>query len=646
MKRLIVYSIIGLMLTACSDRELTTENIDNVPAESSFLSVSIVASGTTGTRAATELPNGDYENEGGYYRDGTNAENYVNEVLFLFFNDAGEPALAFKNETSGSYQTYFLWNVTEENNENTDEDHDTTVEKILNETIHISVPHNQAKPTQLFAVINPTAEHKTSLISKKLSELTDIVEDYEFDENNQNAKLSEKGTFVMTNSVYYKDTDSGKNIIYTTKIDKYYDTEKEADENPVYVFVERVLARIDLQININNSTANRKEGTDANGDKFYYYYTGTTLPDGETVDGTTYEKGEPIYVRFLGWNVFDTPNKSRLIKNIGDASWDNTGFFRNGLPWNSVDFHRSFWAINPAKERFAYRKGSLVPEANLDTETGNADKTFETWYANNNHVPAPDDEKDYVTAYFQENAAPLEANATSTDKVYGQAYIEGAPVTPSKVIIAAQLVDANGKPRELAKWAGKFYGSWDGLATQFCNGELDLYYVEKPASESDHSTVLHKIKPEHLAYKASNDSYKVTVVLSEEGEKVTWYRGENIDTESDFDESAALTAEQVNNYIKSITGENTVMVWKNGYTYFYFTIRHLGYDEKSPAYYGVVRNHIYDATVSKVSGLGTPVSDPNSTITVTPPDEDTGILAAQVRILSWRLVTQSYELDW
>lgn len=622
MKKLAIFSVVWMLLAGCSDRELMTGKQDDVPAESSFLSVSIVASGA-GTRAADE----EYGKEEGKYKDGTAAENYVEKVLFLFFDKDGKPTEAFKNG-SNPYQTYYLWNVSQTTNDEAGQDHEGTVEKILKENIRIAVPHGQAKPAQLFAVVNPTDNYTSELVGKTLDQLKEIVNDYE---TYNNTSLSKKGTFVMTNSVYYESTGENKEIIYTTKIKEsdYKDDAEEAAKNPVIVYVERVLARIDLKIDIDN-TQNRKEGKDEKG-TFYYYYTGKTIEDGTT----GYTDGEDIYVRFLGWNVFDTPSKSRLIKSIGDASWDKSNFFGNGLPWNSPDFHRSFWAVNPAADKFVYKKGSIVPEANLDKD-GNEDEIFKDWYANNNKVPAPGDKPDYVTAYFQENAAPFEA-------------VESAPVKPSKVILAAQLVDKDGKPRELAKWAGKYYPSWNSLATQLCNGVLDLYYNAGTTTDATGTTTTyHKIKPEHLAYTPSDkSSYKLTVSLADEAKGLTWYKvKDGVTGTPGVNDLKEVTNIEANTYIETITGDGTVMLWSQGYTYFYFTIRHLG-ETDTPAYYGVVRNHIYDATVKSVKGLGTPVSDPNDTITdVTPPDEETGILAAQVRILSWRLVTQSYDLNW
>ena len=74
-------------------------------------------------------------------------------------------------------------------------------------------------------------------------------------------------------------------------------------------------------------------------------------------------------------------------------------------------------------------------------------------------------------------------------------------------------------------------------------------------------------------------------------------------------------------------------IWKNGATYFYFDIEQFG--NKA----GVVRNHLYDTSLTKIAGLGTPVYNPDEDIIPEKPvDEDTYI-AAKVKILSWRLIT-------
>ena len=96
----------------------------------------------------------------------------------------------------------------------------------------------------------------------------------------------------------------------------------------------------------------------------------------------------------------------------------------------------------------------------------------------------------------------------------------------------------------------------------------------------------------------------------------------------------------INGKLADKTVVDRALVWKNGMTYYYYVIKHLGNQE------GVVRNHIYDTTVTKIAGLGTPVYDPEEVIYPEKPDENDHYIAAQINILSWRLVKNNYELKW
>lgn len=84
-------------------------------------------------------------------------------------------------------------------------------------------------------------------------------------------------------------------------------------------------------------------------------------------------------------------------------------------------------------------------------------------------------------------------------------------------------------------------------------------------------------------------------------------------------------------------------------TYYYFPIQHLGHmgkDGKNYGKNGVVRNHIYDSTITKLYGLGTPVYNPDETIYPEKPEDNDSYIAAQIKILSWRLVNNNVELEW
>lgn len=82
-------------------------------------------------------------------------------------------------------------------------------------------------------------------------------------------------------------------------------------------------------------------------------------------------------------------------------------------------------------------------------------------------------------------------------------------------------------------------------------------------------------------------------------------------------------------------------VWKDGYTYYYFDINHFG--DKI----GVVRNHIYDADIQTLAGLGTPVYNPDEIIYPEKPvDTDDSFIAARINILSWRVVNSDININW
>ena len=77
-------------------------------------------------------------------------------------------------------------------------------------------------------------------------------------------------------------------------------------------------------------------------------------------------------------------------------------------------------------------------------------------------------------------------------------------------------------------------------------------------------------------------------------------------------------------------------------TYYYYEIKHLqGSDE-----IGVVRNHIYKTTITNIAGLGTPVYNPGDVIYPEKPEDNAHYIAAEINILSWRVVKNNYNLEW
>ena len=85
--------------------------------------------------------------------------------------------------------------------------------------------------------------------------------------------------------------------------------------------------------------------------------------------------------------------------------------------------------------------------------------------------------------------------------------------------------------------------------------------------------------------------------------------------------------------------------WNTGFTYYYFDVHHLGLPG-SFGYNGIVRNHLYEAVVTSLYGYGTPVPDPDEIIIPQAPEYEEILLAAQIRILEWRVVRSTYDLEW
>jgi hypothetical protein len=80
-------------------------------------------------------------------------------------------------------------------------------------------------------------------------------------------------------------------------------------------------------------------------------------------------------------------------------------------------------------------------------------------------------------------------------------------------------------------------------------------------------------------------------------------------------------------------------------TYYYADIRHLGRKD-SAAEYGVVRNHVYKVNIATITGLGTPVYDPNVDVDIPERPKDMhSYVAAEVRILSWKVVKNEYNVE-
>ena len=621
MKKLLTsVALLGLMAVGCTNNDEVPGNMPNnstpdMSEEASYISINILTPGSAGGRAA-EAP--------GEYEDGTDVENKVNSIRFYFFDSQKAPAPVKKNPDKTAaqgkdvYDNYYDYVLV--GNEVADDNTSNTIEKTITVNLTLNV-NSKNPPVYVVAVINPTDD--ALLDDASISTLGAVSSNFlpgtvDKDED-ISGNSTYQGKFVMSNSVYAKGTDE----INYSDITKLCKTAEDAlkEENKTVVYVERVAARLDLTIGKTDSSKLKSVADDAN-------YTGTDKNSGLVFNtGTSYklynastdQAAEQVYVKFKGWQVTATPTKSNLIKDI-DPSWSDDLFGATGgtvkEPWNADAYYRSFWAINP----------TLVGAENKAT-TATTDYQFYTY----NEINLPFGTDKPATLYIHENAAK---NETGVNSVWTN--------HETKVIVAAQLVDKSGAPLTLVEYGFKYYPKDDLL--QYFADQLDIY--SKGSATSNDST---KLAVTDLMYKTQaqyiNDAgvevpggYFTYVALSTNGAGKTWYlKGKALG-----DEAAVNT--YINNYLDS-----RLLLWENGQTYYYFTIVHLGSgtdDAPGTGYYGVVRNHIYKSDITNVVGLGTPVLDSDEIIYPEKPNRDGSILAANIKVLSWRVVSQGYEFSW
>lgn len=617
-KLLYAIPVLGMLISSCASDEPVKGN--GSPADvqvTNYLTVNIVPTLSPGTRADGDNTAGDKQ---GTYADGTDSENQVNSIRFFFFDENGDgaPVSVVTEGDQNKSVSYIDW--IHYDSELGAGDKDNTVAYTVTATLGLTIPDGVDTPEKLIAVINPspnvTGLTGTGTYGPTIGEVQNALANYE-------AGLTDNN-FVMSNSVYVNTAGtSNETVNYTSLVPatdaaSYFQSSIEAAQaNPVTVYVERVVARLDLKIGIQNPV---------NG----YYPVLKKVAGGEDmqveidVDGDG--EAEKIYVKFLGWNVTTTPDQSYLVKKV-NPDWTSAQLFgaTSQWLWNSMDFHRSFWAINP--ETFNYQYGNFGLEKDKNV-TGN----FQPAQAN----PMPTG-NEWASTYMLENASPYDETPLK-------------PAKPTQVILAAQLVTEDGEPVLLAEWGYNKY-TQDGLLAYLVNNIISKGNFWKQTSDNSYA----KLMPGDLTYISAAqrfpdetlpdnvESYYSYVVVKTTEPATKWFQWNGEGEEPTTETLTEVNDSFINDYI--LTNVGYTMMWNSGYAYYYFDVQHLG-EENSPAFYGVVRNHVYQSTVKSLYGFGTPVCDPSEIIIPEAPKYEEVILTAEIKILQWRVVSSDYTLEW
>lgn len=588
----VLASALMLMVASCSSEDVAGGDAQNGKGATSFLAVNIE---NVGSAPASRS----YDQGGGTYEDGTDAESKINKVRFYFFNGDGTPYLLVNNDANKQPVNFLDQDVIE----NDGEDHDHTAETKTKAMLVLN-GETKAVPASVIAVINPDALDNNTLHSgtMTLSELRTSATGSKFYDNTNG--------FVMSNSVYES---AGQDVCSTPVANSVFATSEEALKAPVDIYVERVNAKVNAKIDADYVRTNETEKAwSKNAEGKYQINVGnidvTTYAENTNATPTT--KTYPVYAVVQGWQLADANGKAEVCKQI------NTSWYAGELgisPWTTSDYHRCFWS-----KSVPFTQGAQ----------GGA-----------NHPVNPKFEDIKLSLSDEYSTTPVYTLPNTPDKVITNPTTSLNTLT--KLIVAAKLVykDGNGdyKPAQICQYRGLTYLGEEAVKKQIVGGFAR--YFKKTTTES--GDVYKSIEASDIAFKtvvpgspesSEVKNYEVVATLASTVGDLYVKNGDAWTIASKDDVNAALAKETVQ--VRSTDGA----------TYYYTPIKHLGGEGKLGEY-GIVRNHSYQVTIQNIKGFGTPVYDPKKEIDPMIPSDENTYLAASIKVLSWRVVSSKVDLD-
>lgn len=320
------------------------------------------------------------------------------------------------------------------------------------------------------------------------------------------------------------------------------------------------------------------------------------------------EDGEPdVYAKILGWAVTRTADKSNLLKDI-DPAWDDMTL---GFTWNDEPFHRSYWATTST---------TVTLEKKSQDEIINDQKPTTPEGATNISV----------RRYCQEN--------TKKDE-------------HTEVVVVAQLVNKEGNPNPIYKYFGEEHDSEKDILTLIANKYNNVYYTRTGGTslsgggteyEYESFITTDNIHFEATTPETGGEDYEAIAQLDDDALNGVTIYIENPEYNGENEKYIELADAEAT--INEELAKNPAQIAKEGYVYYYTPIKHLG-TTGSTGEYGVVRNHIYDVTITDIKGYGTPIFDPNKDIDTTHPSNEEVYIAASINVLSWRVVSSNVTLE-
>lgn len=550
----------ALMMTVMSCS--SSDDLNGGGADANDKSYLAIRINNVGSVAGSRATTAEYEN-------GTAGENHIESVRFYFFNSDGTPYILKNNGQSTGK------NWLEKNSDlNTENKQNPNVSMISNPLLVIE-GNTGASPAVMIAVINPN-----SLDGDKLGDGAKTLDEVKRTSIFSQFYTTDNKNFVMSNSTFVA---NGVEKCASVVTGHVATDAVAATGNPVDLYVERVVAKVQPTIDATYATADGRKWEKINGQ--------------DAMKVGVYGNND-IYAVVDGWGVADEDGKAELVKQV-DTKWNDE--YLGISVWTSPDYNRCFWTSSVA---FAAGTGA---EGNVPVNHSYND------FANHKLTDC---------AYTLPNA-PTSVNA------------DPYASTLTKMVLATHLVYKDGadyKNAEICQYRGQQYLHVEDVKTAVANNFAD-YYIKKGDTRT-------KLQPSDIDFttKATGiKDYQVVATLR------TLAADETLQKKTGTTEEASSYTDVTN--FQNLMNKETAQIRKDGKAYYFIPIRHLGTDPTKVGYYGIVRNHVYSINIQNMYGFGTPVYDPDKTIDPTIPSNDATYLAARINVLSWRVVKYNADLD-
>lgn len=304
-----------------------------------------------------------------------------------------------------------------------------------------------------------------------------------------------------------------------------------------------------------------------------------------------------IEINVLGWGVNAVNKSGYYLKNI------DTGWSTDVWNWNDATNFRCYWAKDPIYSEGTY-PGSYFQMSQMTDPTTTSLQYYSLAALNVARTQA----------YCQEHPLYSPVFKVGETTVY--------PAATSVLVFAQMKLKSETAYVDLFKYKGVFFTEANYLATIASELSAQGYTVNGAAVTA-------------ADIKVADFSDGIVTIAPTSTSDTAWAL-----------DGTSKTIAELGTAFDPFVGTDAYSAkgYKEGKMYYNVPIEHFGNAGEAFGEWGVVRNHWYKVTVNGIGGIGHPIYDPEEPI-VPNFSEDTYYIAAQINILSWKVVSQNVTLQ-